>query len=669
MFKKILIANRGEIAVRIMRTARAMGIGTVAVYSDADRNAFHVREADEAIRLGPPAAAESYLLGDKVIEAALATGAEAIHPGYGFLSENAEFAEAIVKAGLVFIGPPASAIRAMGLKDAAKKLMEEANVPVVPGYHGANQDEAFLKQQAEVIGYPVLIKAVAGGGGKGMRRVEKKEDFDKALEGAKREGANAFGDDNVLIEKYVLSPRHIEVQVFADSHGNAVHLYERDCSIQRRHQKVVEEAPGPMVDQAMRDALGAAAVKAAKAIGYQGAGTIEFISPSAGEDAGAFYFMEMNTRLQVEHPVTEAITGQDLVDWQLRVAAGEALPLAQDEIPLNGHALEVRLYAENPKKRFLPATGQLRRFDLHAQGEGHRVDSGVEQGDEITPHYDPMIAKLIAWGPSRAEAINRMNALLHASDVAGCVTNLDFLRNVIDNDTFISGSYDTGFIEDQGKALIPSDEKSSLAFAIAALWLATPSDNNNPAGDIHSPWGSCGDTVGWRLWSGGAQVVALDDDGERLEVVVTMHKSGSRTIAVGEETFDVAAFSRDGSRATIDLGTRILHARVERDGDVLSLFLDGKWHHVSLLVGFGEDADAGDGGSSISAPLPGKITVINTKNGASVRRGDALIVLEAMKMEHTLEAPRDGVVTDLTIGVGDQVEEGATLLSLVQSEK
>ncbi|MEO8123461.1 MAG: acetyl/propionyl/methylcrotonyl-CoA carboxylase subunit alpha, partial [Burkholderiales bacterium] len=451
MFKKILIANRGEIACRVIKTARNMGVATVAVYSEADANARHVRMADEAVLIGPPAASESYLVGERILEVAKQTGAEAIHPGYGFLSENAEFAEACEKAGIVFIGPPASAIRAMGLKSASKALMEKAGVPLTPGYHGDNQDSSFLAKQAEAIGYPVLIKASAGGGGKGMRRVDAAADFEAALVSCKREARNSFGDDDVLVEKYILQPRHIEIQVFGDTHGNCVYLFERDCSVQRRHQKVLEEAPAPGMTPDRRAAMGQAAVDAAKAVGYVGAGTVEFI---ATQDGG-FYFMEMNTRLQVEHPVTEMITGLDLVEWQLRVASGEPLPLRQEQLEINGHALEARIYAEDPDRGFLPSTGRLVHLSPPPETDHVRVDTGVEQGDEITPYYDPMIAKLIVWGADRRQALARMRQALAQYRIVGVSNNVDFLARLVAVPSFANAQLDTSLIEREQALLFP----------------------------------------------------------------------------------------------------------------------------------------------------------------------------------------------------------------------
>ena len=662
MFKKILIANRGEIAVRIAQTARHLGILTVAVYSDADRNALHVRACDEAWRIGPAAAAESYLVAEKIIEVAKASGAEAIHPGYGFLSENAAFAEAVETAGLVFIGPTAESIRAMGLKDAAKVLMERANVPVVPGYHGENQDEDFLAGEADRIGYPVLLKAVAGGGGKGMRKVEKADEFSAALEGAKREALNAFGNDMVLIEKFIEQPRHIEVQVFADGEGNAVHLFERDCSIQRRHQKVVEEAPGPAVSDAMRLALGEAAVKAALAINYRGAGTIEFIAPSGSD---SFYFMEMNTRLQVEHPVTELITGQDLVEWQFRVAAGDGLPFDQNNIALNGHAIEVRLYAENPDKGFLPATGTLDRFSIGKDYPGIRIDAGVEQGDSITPFYDPMIAKIIAYGETRLQAINRLSRVLGDADISGCVTNLDFLKSVIGHEVFGSGEFNTGFIEEHQNDLVGARNVPDLALIVGAIWLSLPQNTSNPESDPHSPFGM---PHGWRLWSGGRQVHTLGVGGEYREITVTSHKDGGKSIDLaGSNQVQIKSYFRDGDTLQVEFTERKIKARILSDKRVMTVFVEGNRYHFDLPLPSDAAADGSDAENSIAAPLPGKIIAVKTSSGKKVRKGDALIILEAMKMEHTLVAPRAGVIDQLCVAEGDQVEEGTVLVSLEEA--
>jgi 3-methylcrotonyl-CoA carboxylase alpha subunit len=614
VIESLLIANRGEIARRIIRTARAMGVRSVAVYSEADASAPHVREADAAVAIGPAPAAESYLNGARIIEAARSMGAAAIHPGYGFLSENADFAEAVIAAGLVWVGPPPAAIRAMGLKDAAKRLMAEAGVPVTPGYLGDDQDDARLATEAESIGWPVMIKAVAGGGGKGMRKVDSAEAFGPALASARREAASAFGDDRVLLEKFVANPRHIEVQVFADAHGNVVHLFERDCSLQRRHQKVVEEAPAPGMDAATRAAICAAAVQAARAVGYQGAGTVEFIADgSAGLRADRIWFMEMNTRLQVEHPVTEAVTGLDLVEWQLRVAAGEPLPLRQDQIALRGAAIEARLYAEDPSKAFLPSTGSLTHFRLPTD---LRVDSAVEQGGAVTPYYDPMIAKLIAHGETRDEAVRRLADACAAVEVWPVRTNAGFLARLLSEGEVRKGGADTGFIERAGERLTARPAPSAGALASAAALMASSSA-------VKSPWT---ELVGFRL-------NAANHRGIRLEY--------EQTIYVTEPALDLA-----------------LPGFATRDGAVV--FEAGEAYAFSAPRAAAEDADSG-GDGAVRAPMPGKIVAVHAAAGERVTKGQPLVTLEAMKMEHALTAPFDGVIADIRAQVGDQVVEGAIL--------
>ena len=659
----LLIANRGEIACRVIRTARRLGIRTVAVFSDADRNAMHVAMADEAVRIGPAPVAESYLRGDRIVDAALGTGAEAIHPGYGFLSENPGFVDQLETAGLVFVGPSAAAIRAMGLKDAAKKLMQEADVPVVPGYHGEAQDPEFLGEEAARIGYPVLIKARAGGGGKGMRRVDEPADFQAALEGARREGEASFGDPHCLIEKYVEKPRHIEIQVFGDGHGNAVHLFERDCSLQRRHQKVIEEAPAPGMPPEMRQAMGAAAVKAAKAIGYAGAGTIEFIvDASNGLRPDRFWFMEMNTRLQVEHPVTEAITGLDLVELQLRVAAGEELPFTQEDLAIHGHAFEARIYAEDAGKGFLPATGTLTHLRFPETGEEVRVDTGVRQGDRITPHYDPMIAKLIVHGPDRPAALARLRTALGQTRIAGTVTNVAFLARLAAHEGFAAGDVNTGLIDRDRETLTASAVRPPEALAVAVLAVLGHIGQPAPSGD---PFATL---RGFRAWGEARQATRFEADGGRLDAIVSDVGQGRFTVEADEEalTVDVVdGADPDALRLSVD--GRIFAAGVARDANALTVFLDGAAHR---FVPYSATAHAEEaaGGDSLAAPMPGLVKVVATSAGASVAKGDALIVLEAMKMEHTLTAPRDGVVAELTVSAGDQVEDGALLLSLEPPE-
>lgn len=661
MFGKILIANRGEIACRVIRTANRLGIRTVAIYSDADRAALHVASADEAFHVGPSPAAESYLHIERIIEACRSSGAEAVHPGYGFLSENPAFVGAVEAAGLVFIGPPASAIRAMGLKDAAKALMERAGVPVVPGYHGEEQDPEFLGGRAAAIGYPVLVKARAGGGGKGMRRVDEPASFRTALEGAGREALAAFGDGAVLIEKYLPRSRHIEIQVFGDRQGGAVHLFERDCSLQRRHQKVIEEAPAPGMPEEMRREMGAAAVRAAKAIGYVGAGTVEFIADvSDGLRSDRFYFMEMNTRLQVEHPVTEAITGLDLVEWQLRIAAGEPLPLAQDEIAMNGHAFEARVYAENPSRGFLPSTGKLTRFD---PPDGNvRVDAGVRQGDEVTPFYDPMIAKLIVHAPTRAGALSKLSDALGRCRIAGVATNVGFLRRLCAEPNFAAGDVDTGIIDRDLPGLAPEPppppEVTAVA-ALAALGHLSPTETREP-------WQAL---TGWRLWEAAPHFAALEHAGEEFEVPILPRGNNIFEVEVGAQTLRASVLQRkaDGE-VQLDLGHRMATVAFTRQGDELTIFMDGGTYGFAvpdpLDVAHAEHA-AGD---HIVAPMPGRITSISAICGSRVAKGDALIVMEAMKMELTLAAPRDGAVREIGVAIGDQVTEGTTLLTLAAKE-
>lgn len=654
MFGKILIANRGEIACRVIRTAREFGIATVAIYSDADANALHVEMADEAVRVGPALSAQSYLNIEAIIKAARETGAEAIHPGYGFLSENAGFVDAVEAAGLVFIGPSAKAIRAMGLKDAAKALMEKAGVPVVPGYHGDNQDSAFLKSEADRIGYPVLIKARAGGGGKGMRRVDQAADFAAALDSARREAEASFGDSAVLVEKYMTKPRHIEVQVFGDNHGNAVHLFERDCSLQRRHQKVIEEAPAPGMTPDMRAAMGEAAVKAALAIGYSGAGTVEFIADvSEGLRPDRFFFMEMNTRLQVEHPVTEAITGLDLVEWQLRVASGETLPKRQDELAIHGWAFEARLYAEDPSRDFLPAIGKLAVF---APPEQARTDSGVRSGDTITPFYDPMIAKIIVHSATRDEALNRLDAALGKTRIAGLVTNRQFLSALCKLDSFRSGDVDTGLIARETGQLFADHPPSEIEFALAALTaldLLDAPKNDDPQND---PWTSL---RGFRLWGDASSSVLLDHHGERRSIRFTINDPKHfgfdfGTVEIRNHDNGLVRFSVDG---------RVSQASVMRVGQDATVQFDGRdtiFHHV-LSAGAEDDASTE---SRILAPMPGLVRLVSAVEGASVAKGDPLVTMEAMKMELSLTAPRDGKVASVTVVAGDQVNEGILLVEL-----
>ncbi len=660
MFNKILIANRGEIACRGIKTARRMGIRTVAVYSEADTNARHVRLADEAVLLGPAAARESYLVADKIIDACKRTGAQAVHPGYGFLSENEEFAEALAANGITFIGPPASAIRAMGSKSEAKKLMGTAKVPLTPGYHGDDQTPELLHKEADAIGYPVLIKAAAGGGGKGMRLVEKSEDFPDALASCKREAISSFGDDHVLIEKYITKPRHVEIQVFADTLGNCVYLFERDCSVQRRHQKVLEEAPAPGMSEARRREMGEAAVAAAKAVGYVGAGTVEFI---ANQD-GSFYFMEMNTRLQVEHPVTEMITGQDLVEWQLRVAAGQPLPLKQEQLEIRGHALEARIYAEDANKGFLPATGKLVRLVPPAESINVRVDTGVEEGDEITPFYDPMISKLIVWDETRDGALARMRKALADYRVAGLTTNIDFLSRLVACPAFAKADLDTGLIERQQEFLFPAAQpvpRDALLVATVGelLWEQHAAKLvAQHSGDPYSPWHA---RDGWRMNLSAARTISFKDGETLVEAQVRYHGerweitlSGQLTVASGKKL--------DGDRFAVELDDRRLIASVVAVDDKRTVFLQGSTY--SLLR---DDplhrVDAGDShGGGLTAPMPGKVVALLAQPGQKVEKGTPLLILEAMKMEHTITAPAAGTLKAFCYAAGEQVADGAALV-------
>ena len=640
MFETILIANRGEIACRVIETAQAMGVRCVAVYSDADATAKHVAMADAAVHIGGSAPSESYLRGDVIIQAALDTGCQAIHPGYGFLSENPDFVDAVAAAGLVFIGPSASAIRAMGLKDAAKALMVEAGVPVVPGYHGADQDDALLAAEADKIGYPVLIKAVAGGGGKGMRHVDGPDGFQAALESARSEARTSFGNADVLVEKFVTKPRHIEVQVFGDG-TQTVHLFERDCSLQRRHQKVIEEAPAPGMTPQMRDAMGAAAVKAAEAIGYAGAGTIEFIvDGSDGLRPDRFFFMEMNTRLQVEHPVTEAITGVDLVEWQLRVAAGESLPLRQEDLSITGHAFEARLYAEDVPKGFLPATGTLTHlaFDPNA-----RADSGVRAGDTISPFYDPMIAKIIVHGATRDIALSKLRAALHACEVGGTVTNLAFLGALAAHEGFGAGDVDTGLIGRDIDTLTIAPEVLPRHVALAGM----------AALDLFE----CEADAGFTLWQPLVRQVALRWSGEDKGIKVRVISAGHQEWEIADSTVTAR---KVGLRWQIDGQPA---AAVVKAGNKVTVF-DAYGLEFEVIDPLERAAGRQGDGNLIEAPMPGLVRVIDATVGQTVRQGDRLAVLEAMKMEHSLLAARDGVVAEVLARTGDQVEAGAALVRL-----
>jgi 3-methylcrotonyl-CoA carboxylase alpha subunit len=671
MFTKILIANRGEIACRVAASARRMAVKTVAVYSDADAGAKHVAACDEAIHIGGSAPKDSYLRWEKIIAAAQATGAQAIHPGYGFLSENEEFAQACAKAGLVFIGPPALAIKAMGLKAESKQLMEKAGVPLVPGYHGANQDPALLQAEADRIGYPVLIKASAGGGGKGMRAVDRAEDFAGALASCKREAMNSFGDDAVLIEKYVQRPRHIEIQVFGDMHGNYVYLFERDCSVQRRHQKVLEEAPAPGMNPEMRAQMGLAAVAAARAVNYVGAGTVEFIVEQRDGGEMNFFFMEMNTRLQVEHPVTEAITGQDLVEWQLRVASGETLPKAQDELRIMGHAIEARICAENPDNNFLPATGTLHVYGLPActtferADNAVRVDSGVREGDSISPFYDSMVAKLIVHGATREQALARMDTALAQTHIVGLTTNVQFLRHVTTSPSFAQAQLDTALIPRESAVLF-KQEKVGLQMATAAMVADMLVSEKGMAlqANIHGwidPWAQ---RDGWRSHGASNREFMLEFHGEPHTALFTRLHDGGLQLTI------------DGNTAALSYTPVADGAMDVRYGDLRStvhLYKKGEVAHVftaqgaTQIVAIDALAHAGEVHAEVgrlTAPMPGKVVSFSVKAGDVVKKGQALAVMEAMKMEHTIAAPADGTVAELLFAPGDQVTEGAELLKL-----
>jgi len=662
MFSKILIANRGEIACRVIKTARKMGIATVAVYSDADAGARHVRLADEAVRIGQAPARESYLRGDAIVAAAKATGAQAIHPGYGFLSENEEFAARCAGAGIVFIGPPVEAIRAMGSKSEAKKLMEKAGVPLTPGYHGDAQDEALLAREAARIGFPVLIKASAGGGGKGMRRVDRGEDFAAALASCRREAKSAFGDDHVLVEQYVLRPRHIEIQVFADTRGQCIHLFERDCSVQRRHQKVLEEAPAPGMTAERRAAMGRAAVDAARAVGYVGAGTVEFIA----HPDGRFYFMEMNTRLQVEHPVTEMITGVDLVEWQLRVAAGEPLPKTQGELAISGHAIEARIYAEDPDRGFLPSTGRLVHLAPPPESASVRVDTGVEEGDAITPFYDPMIAKLIVHGADRADALARVRGALARYRIVGVASNVEFLGRLVATPSFANADLDTALIEREHDRLFaaassPPDD-AWLVAALAEVQRDAEAARRAAANarDPASPWRALD---GWRLNGSALRRLGFRHGETMREVDVAALPGGVWQLALdGTTTPASARASSDGSLAAT-LGDRRLPAAVVARGEQRHVFLDGRAHAFALVDLFGvSGAEHDEEGAGLVAPMPGKVIALIAAPGAAVEKGAPLLVLEAMKMEHTISAPRAGTVKAFRVVAGEQVSEGAELV-------
>jgi len=672
MFNKILIANRGEIACRVAATARRLGVKTVAVYSDADADARHVAACDEAVRIGEAAPRDSYLRWERIIEAAKATGAQAVHPGYGFLSENEDFAQACADAGIAFIGPPPSAIRAMGLKAESKQLMEKAGVRLVPGYHGADQDPALLRREADRIGYPVLIKASAGGGGKGMRIVSAGDEFDAALASCKREAINSFGDDAVLVERYVQRPRHVEIQVFFDTHGNGVYLFERDCSVQRRHQKVLEEAPAPGMTPERRREMGEAAVAAARAVNYVGAGTVEFIA----EQDGRFYFMEMNTRLQVEHPVTEAISGHDLVEWQLRVAAGEPLPATQDDLKIRGHAIEARICAENPEANFLPATGTLSvlewpehvEFRRNADGAGFhdpapvRVDTGVDEGDAITPYYDSMIAKLIVWGEDREQALARLDAALAGTHIAGVVNNVAFLRRVAKTASFAGANLDTALIERERAALFgqPGLPLDVVAAGVAARAIAL--EDSTVGAD---PWSK---RDGWRMYGASVRRFDLEWQGESLQALLESRHDGGALLKVGDHAvaFESRALGDDRHDVTLVHGadTRRFALSVYQLGEQVYVFAPAGSAQVTVVDTLSHAGEGHAEAGRLTAPMPGKVIAYLVKKGDAIKTGQPLAVLEAMKMEHTIAAPRDGTVAELLFAPGDQVSEGGELLTL-----
>lgn len=662
MFKKILIANRGEIACRVIETAHKLGIRCVAVYSEADANSRHVTMADEAFLIGPAPSKDSYLKYETIIDVAKKSGAEAIHPGYGFLSENSVFAQACKDNDIVFIGPPIGAIEAMGSKSAAKEIMEKANVPLVPGYHGENQDEAFLKSEADKIGYPMLLKAAYGGGGKGMRIVESGDQFSDALASAKREAINGFGNDKMLLERYLTKPRHVEIQVFCDQHGNGIYLAERDCSIQRRHQKVIEEAPAPGLPDEIRKAMGEAAVRAAQAIDYEGAGTVEFLY----DEDGSFYFMEMNTRLQVEHPVTEMITGQDLVKWQLQIAAGQTLPMAQEDVTVEGHSFEVRIYAEDPDNDFLPATGRLHYLRQPEQNRHVRVDTGVRENDEVSTFYDPMIAKLIVWDENRDRALQRMLRALDDYRIAGVTTNLGFLSSLLEHPSFAKVDLDTNFIEKHHDDLFKSSHQQNeqaLVLATLQLLLSSTQDNEQNASDSNDPFSPWHAFAGWRV-----------NEPQQFSVKLTDQSDVTHTVSVEQTT--------DGFDVNVD-GT-IVKAHGELNGDVLTASIDG--HRVRVTIADYNDTitvfnkqfvttfsretatdylnQELEGSGGLTAPMNGTLVDVLVKKGDTVKANQNLIIMEAMKMEYTIKAPKDGVVTEVFYAPGDLVEDGAELVAV-----
>ncbi len=651
-FRTLLIANRGEIACRVIRTARRMGLRTVAVYSEADQNAMHVAMADEAVLLGPARARDSYLNIERLIEAARKTGAEAVHPGYGFLSENAEFATACLKAGLVFVGPTAEMMTAMGSKSGSKALMEKAGVPLVPGYHGEAQDEATLAKAAEPIGFPVLVKASAGGGGRGMRVVRSAAELSAAIVSAKREAKAAFGDDRMLIEKYVDNPRHIEVQVIGDSHGNLLSLFERECTLQRRHQKVIEEAPSPTLDAAQRETVSAAARKAAQAVNYVGAGTIEFVSD--GKDV---FFIEMNTRLQVEHPVTELIAGIDLVEWQLRVAFGEALPLSQDQIRMSGHAIEARVYAENPQKNFMPSVGRIRTWRVPEETDGLRIDAGYRAGDSVSPYYDAMLAKVIAWAPTRQAAIERLDRGLSQTDIRGIVTNIPFLSALLTHPAVGANEIDTGFIERELKSLTAAQGAAADLELCAAVAAILGEEQRAARGEAHSPW----QTFGWMPVGRRQRLFSFRQAHGAEQKVMLTYGSGPSTLSVGERIITFAASATDDSGFDLTLDGVKSHVVAVIEGHELYLRTRNGRFDLHWVDPFGGDDEEQVGEDKIVAPLPGTVVALLAEEGATLEKGAPILTLEVMKMEQTLRAPFAGVLKAIKCKVGDIVQEGVEL--------
>jgi 3-methylcrotonyl-CoA carboxylase alpha subunit len=675
MFNKILIANRGEIACRIIKTAKKMGVLTVAVYSDADKDSMHVHMADEAVYIGPSPSRESYLLGDKVIAAATQTGAQAIHPGYGFLSENADFCRNCAAENITFIGPPVGAIEAMGSKSAAKNIMEKAEVPLVPGYHGEDQSRDIIKKAADDMGYPVLLKATAGGGGKGMRQVWSEAEFDEGLEAAKRESMSSFGDDTMLVEKYLTQPRHVEIQVFCDNHDNAVYLFERDCSVQRRHQKVIEEAPAFSMSEELRAQMGESAIKSAQAIGYQGAGTVEFLL----DIDGSFYFMEMNTRLQVEHPVTEMISGQDLVEWQLRVAAGENLPKTQDQLVLNGHAFEARIYAEDADNDFLPSTGKLTLLKTPIESENVRIDTGVRQGDEVSVYYDPMIAKLIVWDENREKALQRLAKALSEYRINGVTTNIDFLYNLATSKPFVEEDIDTGFIEKNNDLIFQNNEKQlKNELPIAALFLVLSKENKakqqiQKSNDPNSPWFI---TDAWRSNEANLHTLVLAHNDVEYTVTVEHKRKGSDAyyaITVNGEQFDcqgeILSTSLNDDTIVATINGHRSQTTFNHFENTISLYrANGVFNFTHILPDCGQNEKEDDHGG-LSAPMNGTMVSVLVKAGEQVSKDQPLVIMEAMKMEHTIKAPSNGIIDEVYFKEGDMVDGGAELLAFTAQEE